>query len=196
MLEKSLVYPVDANRGNIGVLIAAVEAFGEKMGASPKEQRTLTLLAEEVLSLLNSIVYVQEGCFFIEKDGSDYHIQLTGKANLDEETQMMLVESSSDGKNKSYEGVSGKIFRVIDSFFTQEACEAMTMASMQAQMGGYTPVYGTSWSLSQFYEITKEDTEEWDGLERSILLKLADDVLVGARGDKVNITIIKSFVTA
>ena len=38
-----------------------------------------------------------------------------------------------------------------------------------------------------------EDSGDWDQLEKSIVAKLADDVIVGVRGKKVEIIIIKEF---
>ena len=52
------------------------------------------------------------------------------------------------------------------------------------------------WSLKQYQNCVKEDASEkdkWDELEKSILVKLADDVIVGVRGKTVDIIIKKRF---
>ncbi len=64
---------------------------------------------------------------------------------------------------------------------------------------GYPTSYMTSyqpWSLSTYMQTKNQpqNNEEWDGLERSTLIKLADDVLVGVSNDKVKITVVKSFI--
>ncbi|MFI3173101.1 MAG: hypothetical protein R3Y58_12150 [Eubacteriales bacterium] len=191
MLEKSLVYPIDKKMDSAAIIVSVVEAFCKKVGTAKKDALRLHLLTEEVLGLLNAIVYVEDGKFFIEKEGNEYRIQVSAVADIDSEKKQALVESSSDGKNGSYQGVSGKIFSVVDSLFTKEGYGAMALAAIDRQMYGNTlPV----WSLAQYYEETKENKEEWDGLERSILLKIADDVLVSTRGESVQITVVKSFI--
>ena len=42
------------------------------------------------------------------------------------------------------------------------------------------------------FDVYKEPVM-WDGYERSILLKVADDVKVAIRGDLVEVTVIKKF---
>ena len=53
--------------------------------------------------------------------------------------------------------------------------------------------YSNAWSLSNYRSGTKEETKEWDELEKSIIAKLADDVIVGIIGEKVEIVIKKKF---
>ena len=43
------------------------------------------------------------------------------------------------------------------------------------------------------YENNRKKEEEWNQLEKSIVAKLADDVIVGAIGKKVDIIIKKEF---
>ena len=47
--------------------------------------------------------------------------------------------------------------------------------------------------MKQQKERLSHDSEEWDQLEKSIVAKLADDVIVGVRGKKVEIIIKKKF---
>ncbi len=195
MLVKSLVYPIDKKMDSSSIIVSVVEAFCKNAEADSKETTHLLLLTEEVLGLVNAIVYVEDGQFYIEKEENEYRIHIEAKADMNDETKEKLIESSSDGKNQSYRGVSGKIFKVIDSVFTKEAYEAMAVSAIDRQMYGTpNPLMSNTWSLANYYESTKKDTEEWDGYERSILLKLADDVLVSARGDKLHITVVKSAI--
>ena len=65
----------------------------------------------------------------------------------------------------------------------------------------YTGMDWTShyWSLDRYRSEVEEHRTEasaaqaWDELEKSIVGKLADDVLVGIRSDKVELIIKKSF---
>lgn len=193
MLEKSLMYPIDKKMDSSSIIVSVVEAFCKKMESVSHDTTHLLLLTEEVIGLVNAIVYVEDGQFYIEKEEDEYRIHVSATADMNSEIKEQLIEASSDGKNQSYRGVSGKIFKIIDSVFTSESYEAMAASAIDRQMyGSAYPVTSNVWSLSNYYESTKKDTEEWDGYERSILLKLADDVLVSARGDKLHITVIKS----
>ena len=53
--------------------------------------------------------------------------------------------------------------------------------------------YSNAWSLSTYKQGAKNKTEAWDELEKSIIANMADDVIVGIIGGKVEITIKKSF---
>ncbi len=53
--------------------------------------------------------------------------------------------------------------------------------------------YSNAWALSQYKETAKEDENAWDELERSIIANLADDVVVGIKGKKVDIVVKKDF---
>lgn len=193
MIEKSLVYPIDKDVDSSSIIVSVVETFCKKVKTDAKDVIHLHLLTEEVLGLLNAIVYVEDGQFYIEKEEKEYRIHVSATANISTEEKEELVKSSSDGKNQSYKGVSGKIFSVIDSLFTNEAYDAMAVTALDRQMYGSVSAStnAAAWSLANYYEATQKDTEEWYGYERSILLKIADDVLVSVRGDKVHITVVK-----
>jgi hypothetical protein len=57
---------------------------------------------------------------------------------------------------------------------------------------GITPVY--SWSLNKYRNVVKkENVEDWDELEKSIIANIADDVIVGVKGRKATFIIVKKF---
>ena len=69
-------------------------------------------------------------------------------------------------------------------------------------MYDYCPVdfhhhYTCAWTLERYVAQQKEKKSgsgaEWDQLEKSIVAKLADDVIVGVRGRQVEIIIKKEF---
>ena len=57
---------------------------------------------------------------------------------------------------------------------------------------GISPVY--SWSLNKYRDVVKkENQEDWDELEKSIIANLADDIIVGVKGKQANIVVVKKF---
>ena len=53
--------------------------------------------------------------------------------------------------------------------------------------------YIYSWSLFNYKTAVEEKEDEYAELERSIVAKLADDIIVGVRGKNVEIIVKKSF---
>jgi hypothetical protein len=43
------------------------------------------------------------------------------------------------------------------------------------------------------FEFKKEQAEKWDELEKSVIASVADDVIVGVKGKRVDIVVIKRF---
>ena len=55
--------------------------------------------------------------------------------------------------------------------------------------------YSCLWSLEQYKSTVKkeEKKDDWDELEKSVLASVADDVVVGVKGKRANIIILKKF---
>ena len=91
--------------------------------------------------------------------------------------------------------------RVMIAGFLLSAKEALPYAMINSAasmpMGGYAGESSSVWSMSLYKaEIAKrsgEASEEWDELEKSIVANIADDVKVGVRGNRVELTVVKAF---
>jgi hypothetical protein len=55
--------------------------------------------------------------------------------------------------------------------------------------------YAYLWSLDQYRSTVdrSERAEEWDELEKSVIASVADDVVVGVKGKRADIVVIKKF---
>ena len=51
------------------------------------------------------------------------------------------------------------------------------------------------WSLEQYRNSVKkeEQAEAWDELEKSVIASVADDVIVGVKGKRADIIVVKKF---
>jgi hypothetical protein len=51
------------------------------------------------------------------------------------------------------------------------------------------------WALSQYMEFAPKEKikREWDGMEKSIIANFADDVSIGVRSGKLEMTVTKTF---
>ena len=160
-----------------------------------KQTLQLRLLCEELVNMLPSIVSNFSGDFWIETKGDDYELCVSVSVDdMDAETRDRLVKVSKNNKNASVVGITGKIRAVFDY---------MAMGSndpMISPAGRYG--FGTSidfsqiWSLQQYrngLQKGEKESKEWDELEKSIIAKIADDVIVGVQGKNVNVIIKKKF---
>ena len=61
-------------------------------------------------------------------------------------------------------------------------------------IGGEFEGLSPLWTLNNYREkVSQEKGEKWDELEKSIIGNIADDILVGMDGTKVEITVKKAF---
>lgn len=161
-------------------------------GLQKKQALGLRLLAEELVSMLPALVRNFSGEFWIENEGPEYLLNVRMSVeDMDISTRDELIRMSTNQKNSAAVGITGKICAVFDY---------MAMGSAQGDVVTPASKYGFSenvdfaclWSLQQYQMgVPKEETEQWDELEKSIIAKLSDDVLVGVRGKKVNVIIKK-----
>lgn len=168
-----------------------VTAYNALVG---RDALSLRLLSEELVSMLPSIVQDFEGVFWIEADGADYelHVELSVE-NMDLATRDTLISVSRTRKNASAVGITGKIRAVFD-YMVMGGDEAAVITP-PARYGFATSMdYSYLWSLRAYESgVPESESEEKDEFERSIIAKLADDVIVGVKGKKVYIIIKKSF---
>jgi hypothetical protein len=62
-------------------------------------------------------------------------------------------------------------------------------------MGSANVDYAYLWSLDQYRSTVdrSERAEEWDELEKSVIASVADDVVVGVKGKRADIVVMKKF---
>ncbi len=122
-----------------------------------------------------------------------------------------LLEASSSGKNAAAKGFMGKIRDIFDRAFAAEDMRDPSASYMQglilpSEMHMADPMAyaitanAATWSMRRYKDAVDEkrcgDTEanaEWDELEKSIVANIADEVKIAIIGDKVEMTVYKSF---
>lgn len=191
-----------------------VEGFCKYQKYSKKEMLQTRLLAEELLGMMKGIIGADSGDgnvgkyeaeFWIEGKGKDCELHVTAKTRVGSDKREKFLSVASDGKNMAAKGVMGRIRQVVEGCLSgYEEIEryygpgGIPMYS-HSGMSGYvgSAVMMQAWSLQSYIdsvEVKREEKqEEWDELEKSIVAKLADDVLVGVQNKKVEIIIKKSF---
>ena len=175
---KSNTISID-NRGN-GFADAVVETrkVAEYQGLTGKESTRLQLITEEVLSLARSITGEMEASFWIESTGKNFELHLGTKTVMDSEKRSLLLSAASSRKNDAARTFVGYLRDVFERAMVPEV----------DQSANEIP-----------YELLKDmpnhviEDAEWDGYEKSVLRRLADDVRIAIRGGSVDMTVTKNF---
>ena len=192
---KSHVHKIKKGTKVLDEIFVESEKVAKYNELNHKQALQLRLLCEELINMLPSIVSNFSGDFWIETKGDDYELCVSVSVDdMDAETRDRLIQVSKNNKNASVVGITGKIRAVFDY---------MAMGSndpMISPAGRYG--FGTSidfsqiWSLQQYrngLQKGEKESKEWDELEKSIIAKIADDVIVGVQGKNVNMIIKKKF---
>ena len=162
---------------------------------SRKQSLQLRLLCEELVNMLPAILSDFSGTFLIENQGSSYELRATIQVeDMDFATRERLIAVSKANKNASVVGISGKIRAVFDYMAMSQND---SMLSPAGRYGFSTSIdFSQLWSLQQYRDSVQnheKENNEWDEFEKSIIAKIADDVIVGVQGKSVNIIIKKKF---
>lgn len=147
-------------------------------GLDKKEATRLSLLAQEMLSLAQCITGELQANFWIEKAEGQFNLHMTTETVMDAEKRAMLIYATSSRKNEAAKGMLG---------WLRDKVEKMMVAQVDHSE---EPV---PYNLMSDVANSVFEEPEWDGYERSVLLKLANDVRIGIRGREVDIVVTKRF---
>ena len=149
--------------------------------------------------MLPNILDDFDGDFWIEfNDGvCQLHVSVKLEA-LTIDKRETLINVAKNKKNAAANTIVGKIRAGFESIFLNDDASQISsiMTSTVQATGGYGEGLDFSyvWSLEQHRNtVSPEQTEDWDELEKSVITALADDVIVGIRGKKTDIIVIKKF---
>ena len=178
-------------------------------GLEDKKALRLRLLAEELCGMLPGLIKNFNGEFWAENEGDNYELHVELKADdMNFDLRDELISVSKSGKNEAAKGIMGKIRAVAETMLLVAADPSLTVPVGEFydyhgyNMGfGYVdPIvemetgYVYSWSLFNYKTAIEEKEEDaFAELERSIVAKLADDIIVGVRGKNVEIIVKKTF---
>ena len=176
---KSNVITID-NQGN-GFDGAVKEtqkvAVYEELGH--KESLHLQLCTEEMLSLVKSVTGDLNATFWIETEEKTFRLHVSAQTVLDKEKRAQLLASSTSGKNEAAKSFLGQLRDAFERTMTADADHADGLPDDV---------------MDDLYNRTIECADpEWDEYEQSTLRRLANTILIGIRGGKVDMTVVKTF---
>ena len=207
---KSNICKLNKDLTCLEAVLAEVEKVTTYNALEDKKALRLRLLAEELCGMLPGLVENFSGEFWAENEGDNYELHVELKADdMSIDLRDELISVSKSGKNAAAKGIMGKIRAVAETMLL--AAFDPDLAPMAAPVAfydyhGYNMGFGYiapemeaelgciyTWSLFNYKTAVEDKEDEYAELERSIVAKLADDIIVGVRGKNVEIIVKKSF---
>lgn len=195
---KSDVCKLSQNLASLEVILNETEKAASYANLDKKQILRLRLLAEELVGMLPELLSFGTGEFWIEAEGKNFelHTVLTPSSSMTAEKREKILSVATDGKNAAAVGIMSKI-KLAAEFMMIDYSEVAAVTNAESDffsMGAVAmPTYPmTSWSLSTYRTKSEEKKgDDWDELEKSIIANIADDVIVGVQGKKVEVVVKK-----
>ena len=197
---KSNVCKIDNGIKDLESILQESEKIAKYNNLTHKQAMHLRLLCEEVDGMLPKIIDDFEGDFWIEFENNVCKMNVTIELkDFSIEKKKNLIEVATNKKNAAVKGIVARICSAIEDYFLNDGNYApfdmnpssYYLPSEHCPSGDYMYI----WGLGQYKNtiIQEEQKEAWDELEKSIIASIADDVIVGVKGKKASIVIIKKF---
>ena len=197
---KSNICKIEKGTGDLENILKESERVAEYNGLTHKQTLQLRLLCEEIDGMLPNIIDDFEGELWIDYDEGICKVNVS--ISIPEITagkREELISVAKNQKNAAAVGISGKIRHAIESFILDQKDLGVVVApaAMMYLTSGYCDAvnYSSLWTLEGYKStVKKEDqAEAWDELEKSVIANLADDVIVGIKGNRADLILIKKF---
>jgi hypothetical protein len=197
---RSNICKIEKGTRDLEAILNESERVAEYNGFSHKQSLQLRLICEEMDGMLPNIIDDFSGDFWIDYEDGVCKVNVSIQIpEFNTDKKGALIDISKNKKNSAVVGIVGKIRNAIEDFFLDEA----RMEVFDISSGSYGLVTGYNegvdnaclWRLEDYRStMTKEDhTKAWDELEKSVIASVADDVIVGVKGRRANIIIVKKF---
>ena len=194
----SNICKIEKGTNDLDAILKESERVALYNGFNQKQTLQLRLICEEMDGMLPNIIDDFCGDFWIEYENGVCKVNACiDIPELTSNKKDELIKIAKNKKNAMAVGIVGKIRSAIEDLFLDKEIFNQYDMSILFNAGieysvGLTPSY--SWSLNNYRNIVKKENEEdWDELEKSIIANLADDIVVGVKGKQANIVVVKKF---
>ena len=173
-----------------------VERVSEQAGLNREQTNTLRLLTEEMISMTMDILKACRGRLWLECENGDCALHLNAMAPMEKDAKAAFIAASKEKINAPIKGLKNKISALFAGLLIYPE-DPDYYISVCNSFGGSIHMCNASpmWSLAEHGRgRSKEETfAEMEGVEKSILLGFADDVIVSVRDSWVDLTVRKKF---
>lgn len=183
---QSNVCKIENGIRDLGAILKESEKVAVYNELNEKQTLQLRLICEEIDGMLPKLIDEFEGAFWIDFQDGVCKVNVSIQFNeFTTKKKKDLLSIAKNKKNASVTGIVAKIGAIIEEFFL-EPSNVNTLCMMSDSY---------HWSLNQYrVEVKKEKkAEEWDELEKSVIASIADDIIVGVKGLKADIVVVKKF---
>lgn len=173
---KSDIITIDNQGSGFSSAVELTKKVAAYEGLKRKDSVKLQMLTEEMLSLARSVTGEMTASFWIEFENRRADLHMTTTTVMDSEKRQELISAASSRKNEAAKTFLGRVRDIFEQAMVAdpERCDLPEDVLSDIPQDAFVE-------------------PEWDGYERSILNKLADEVKVGIRGGEVNITVSRNF---
>jgi len=192
MKIKSLICPID-NQKDVKRALTEIENFAAYYEMDSEKANRLELIGEELLGMVGGVLDIHNGRFWIEDNDGEIEIRLAAEAILGTVAKDELDQLS---KNTEYKGIGGFFKKTIDNVGEMFRDSGATMSTISESGTGNNGVSvitqdEVNWSLAKYQDSLDRDMKagSWDELEMSVLKKLAKDIKISYRNDRVDIIV-------
>lgn len=190
---KSDVFKLDGTIEATENALDKVESFGGYFGFDVKDSAFSRLLAEEGINSLSTLLGVNEGTLWVETIDKDFEIHIKTSTQLSPDKRDSLIDLSKAKKFTPKKGILGKISQFINFVATDMASgdNPFMFTNSSDEMISYTAMMVSSdvayWSMKK-----EEEKSEMADVERSIIERFADDIVVSVALKNIEIIIKKT----
>ena len=177
-----------------------------------KDTLRIKLLLEETIGMFDAMTGDLTALLWVEKYKSECAIKIVGNTQMNADKKYDILSMSTSGNNELVHGFMGKLKDVIETgILNYESVMKLNQEynGVSVNFGGlgvYTDVSaatnpiattGFMWSMEDYRKALQQNKDSnegmmhaWDELEKSIVASIADDVIVGVKNNRVQMTII------
>ena len=199
---------IDSSKKNDIQSFKKVDELLEELDLQPKDAVHMKLLFEETVGMLKALTADYHAAIWFEKYKHECCIRVSGKTEMSQDKKEGLLGVASQKENTLVKGFMGKVGDIIENGLLNYS----NVMKLQQEYGGGFVNYGTMgmyngvegmadsgimWSLYEYKDALRENIDggeevkqAWDELEKSIVASLAKDVLVGVKGNRIDMTIV------
>ena len=176
-----------------------VETTSAEAGLTREQTNILRLLTEEMISMTTDILRTCQGTLWLECEHGDCALHLNATAPMEEGAKAAFIAASKEKVNAPIKGLKNKISALFAGLLIYQEYPDYYI-SVCSSFGGGVPMHNAPlmWSLAEYGRgrSREEKSAEMEGVEKSILLGFADDVIVSVRNNWVDLTVKKQFSAA
>lgn len=179
-----------------------IERAGLYCGLTARQAGTLRLLAEESIAMTLDLLDQHAGTIWLETSAQTYDLHLTVAAPVSDEARRSFIAVSRARRNTPPKSLTGRISCLLSDLLSAYLSEGNAPEIYGHLEYGFTgempaatvPSGAASWSLSAYRQQAPVDLlEDPLALEKSIIERFADDVLVTVTAKGVSLLVRKIF---